>query len=88
MPDDKKYQDIDGNYVTLDKLCRTEPAWAANVIRTLRADRDELQTRLTELYSAAELVDKHESLGCVTGRALAIQIDLCRRAFRKRGNGQ
>ena len=27
------YRDCDGNPVTLDKLCRDEPAWAANVIR-------------------------------------------------------
>ena len=29
-----EYYDIDGNKVSLDELCRTEPAWAANVIRT------------------------------------------------------
>jgi hypothetical protein len=30
------YQDGDGNEVTLDVLCRKEPAWAANTIRQLR----------------------------------------------------
>ena len=43
----------------------------------------ELETRLTELLKAAELVDRHESLGIVTGRALSIQIDMCRRYFQK-----
>lgn len=43
----------------------------------------ELETRLTELLKAAELVDRHESLGVVTGRELSIQIDMCRRYFRK-----
>lgn len=32
------YHDIDGNKVPLDTLCRKEPAWAANVIRTLKAE--------------------------------------------------
>lgn len=33
----KDHFDIDGNPCTLDTLCRREPAWAANIIRTLRA---------------------------------------------------
>lgn len=32
------YRDIDGNKVSLDTLCRKEPAWAANVIRKLKDD--------------------------------------------------
>jgi hypothetical protein len=28
-----QYEDMDGNTVSLDKLCRLEPAWAANQIR-------------------------------------------------------
>lgn len=85
MTDDTKYMGTDGNQISLDALCRKEPAWAANVIRTLKAEKHECQTRLEELLNAAELVDRHESLGCVTGRSLAIQIDLCRRSLRKYG---
>jgi len=33
----EKYYDADGNEVSLDKLCRLEPAWAANVIRSLKS---------------------------------------------------
>lgn len=32
---DGVYRDIDGNIVSLDHLCRTEPEWAANRIRVL-----------------------------------------------------
>lgn len=31
-----KYYGIDGNETTLEKLCKSEPAWSANVIRTLK----------------------------------------------------
>ena len=31
------YKDFDGNDISLDKLCRKDPEWAANVIRTLKA---------------------------------------------------
>jgi hypothetical protein len=30
------YHDIDGNPVTLPKLCKTEPEWAANQITDLK----------------------------------------------------
>jgi hypothetical protein len=30
------YFDMDGNPISLQKLCRQEPAWAANVIATLK----------------------------------------------------
>lgn len=32
----ENYHDAEGNPVSLDKLCRTEPEWAANCIRQLR----------------------------------------------------
>lgn len=32
-----EYRDVDGNVVTLDKLCRLEPEWAANNHRVLLA---------------------------------------------------
>jgi hypothetical protein len=38
--DEPEYRDIYGNVVSLDKLCRAEPALAANVIRTLRKQCD------------------------------------------------
>lgn len=34
----KDRRDIDGNPVTLDKLCRLEPAWAASRIRVMEAE--------------------------------------------------
>ncbi len=34
-----KYHDIDGNEVSLDLLCKLEPAWAANRIRVSRKRR-------------------------------------------------
>ena len=40
-----EYRDIYRNVVSLDKLCCEEPAWAANVIRTLRKDRDAATVR-------------------------------------------
>lgn len=43
---EKLYSDSDGNQVTLDVLCRREPAWAANVIRTLRARVGELEAEV------------------------------------------
>lgn len=50
------YYDADGNEVSLDKLCRTEPEWAANVIRqyvtkleAVTKERDEWRERATRL---------------------------------------
>jgi hypothetical protein len=43
----------------------------------------ELETRLAELLKAAELVDRCDQLGIVTGRALSVQIDMCRRFFNR-----
>lgn len=34
----EKYFDSDENRVILEKLCRIEPNWAANVIRTLKRE--------------------------------------------------
>jgi hypothetical protein len=36
--DGDTYYDVEGNEVSLNTLCRMEPAWAANIIRTLRAE--------------------------------------------------
>jgi len=40
MPLPNKFYDIDGNEVSLDVLCRREPAWAANRIRDLTKQLD------------------------------------------------
>jgi len=34
----QQYYDRDGNPVTLDKLCRLEPEWAANRIRVMTGE--------------------------------------------------
>jgi hypothetical protein len=34
------YHDIHGNPVTLDKLCRIEPAWAANRLRVAEKEHE------------------------------------------------
>ena len=41
--DGRRFQDIDGNACTLDTMCRREPLWAANRIRTLEADMKKLR---------------------------------------------
>lgn len=46
--DDERYFDIDGKPTTLERLCKDEPEWAANVIRHLRGHRDRLQAELLE----------------------------------------
>jgi hypothetical protein len=46
-----KYKDPDGNPCTLDKLCRIEPAWAANRLRVELA-------RVTALKAENELLKK------------------------------
>jgi len=51
------YKDINGNEVSLDKLCRTEPAWAANVIRTLKDTKAEHQAQLRLLAGAVLDID-------------------------------
>ncbi len=37
-----EYHDVDGNPVTLHKLCRTEPEWAKNRIETLLTEIERL----------------------------------------------
>lgn len=38
----KKIYETDDNEVSLDRLCKTEPAWAANRIRHLTKDSDRI----------------------------------------------
>ena len=42
MPIPEKFYDIDGNEVSLELLCKIESAWAANQIRMLHKQYDEL----------------------------------------------
>lgn len=44
-----EYKDIDGRPVSLDVLCRGEPAWAANNIKRLEADRKALREALRDV---------------------------------------
>lgn len=49
------YHDMDGNPCTLEKLTRTEPAWACNAIRQLKSRGLESQARI-EALEAGERV--------------------------------
>ena len=49
MPE--KYKDMDGNPVSLDRLCREEPAWAANRIRDLE---EKIRALLHDLVDARD----------------------------------
>lgn len=42
----EEYQDADGNPILLETLCRREPEWAANVIRTHRQQTEQLAEAL------------------------------------------
>lgn len=61
----KDHVDIDGNPCTLDTLCRREPAWAANIIRTLRARVAELEKLFDDAgqgnYNVLALIDHYQS---------------------------
>lgn len=57
------YQDQEGNPVTLDKLCRTEPEWAANQIRHRDKLQDELDAAKEEIERLQELIAGRYSTG-------------------------
>lgn len=44
-----EYRDLEGNPVSLDTLCRKEPAWAANRIRVTLNERDALRAEVEQL---------------------------------------
>lgn len=48
-----QFFDSDGNPVSLDTLCRREPGWAANRIRTERADLAKAHAEIDRLRSIA-----------------------------------
>jgi hypothetical protein len=52
------YHDADGNPISLDTLCRKEPAWAANVIRMHKAEVE--RSRALKKKVATALRDEHE----------------------------
>ena len=43
MSETKRYHDADGNKVTLTTLCKKEPDWAANQIRRMQHENEELR---------------------------------------------
>ena len=47
MTDPREYGDMDNNPVSLDKLCRTEPEWAASRIRVMEAEAARLREELS-----------------------------------------
>jgi len=53
----ENYHDIDGNPVTLEKLCRTEPGWACSRIRHMRK---QLEAQLAPAATAEQCTWKLE----------------------------
>lgn len=67
------YFDIDGNPISLDRLVRTEPEWAANCIRTLKAERDAAVRERDESNERADEVEAIELLrGAADERAVKV----------------
>lgn len=52
---DRIYKDVDGSPVSLDTLCRKEPAWAANRLRVLEGKLDNAEQALHEAHERASL---------------------------------
>ena len=48
MPLPNKFYTMEGKEVTLETLCRREPEWAANMIRELTKQYDELLDAVKE----------------------------------------
>ena len=46
-----KYHDCEGNEISLFKLVRTEPGWAANRIDFMNKQVPQLEAKITELES-------------------------------------
>ena len=68
MPRVEKYADLDGKPISLDRLCRTEPEWAASWIRQLTDERDEYDSEIARLRGAlgmarTEIVTMEENMG-------------------------
>src|SRR5690606_25069584 len=65
---EREYKDSQGNVVTLDKLVRIEPEWAANIIRWYEGKLDAAELRekglrrkieITEEYATSRLCSYH-----------------------------
>lgn len=57
MQEQENYKDIDGNDITLERLVRTDPEWAVNVIRYLKkrlGSHDEVMAQKFEEKIAQE----------------------------------
>ena len=54
LEDERNYFDADGNEVSLDKLVRIEPAWAANRIRWMTAENERLKAALSDICGYLE----------------------------------
>lgn len=92
---DEDYKDMDGNPVTLEKLIRTEPEWAASRVREGRkaeaelAARDkriaELSIRVRDLEAACEAaIEKLELFEFDRARVLRILRE-ARNGYKKGG---
>ncbi len=57
---EKTYFDTDGNERSLNWMARNEPEWAANVIRTVKANNTELKKVIATLVELMERSDMEE----------------------------
>ncbi len=56
---ERQYYDADDKRRTLSELCRMEPAWAANVIRTLSATNDRAYAALAKAEAERDSLSQH-----------------------------
>jgi hypothetical protein len=85
MDDDETYHDLDGNPCSLEVAVRREPAWAANVIRTLRKRSEDLSESVAEAdtrIATARAEALEEALSVLLGLPLHADPFECRRAIR------
>lgn len=55
---DENYSDIDGNPVSLEKLCRIEPMWACSAIRQLQQQLASVEKERDALWRKKENISK------------------------------
>jgi len=56
MNEQRQYFDIDGNPVTLHKLCKTEPEWAQSRIELMTKEIESLQAEIAQRDKVIERV--------------------------------
>lgn len=61
--DEREYRDQEGNVVTLDKLVRIEPEWAANIIRHYESKLDARDAQLAAMKGGPVTCEKHSWVG-------------------------